>query len=259
MEFFETYYYANVIHNILKDPFSYIRSLHDWHEDQAAEIFLPPFPKWSVLHSFAFFIIEGLIVEVIEDHVPQEKLWIEHAFAHHGIKAESFESWLNETNTDSSDINAVYDYHNELRLSGSFEELLTHLANEVFFLLFPNRSLLARLNEYVAGIVSYISVEDLDGEQIRLLNKDGTPARAPIPAWVRRAVFFRDRGRCASCSTDLSGLVSLQKQQHFDHIVPLAIGGINDVTNIQLLCDACNLSKGKKNLTVSNLYEPWYA
>ena len=36
------------------------------------------------------------------------------------------------------------------------------------------------------------------------------------------------------------------------------LGGINDVTNIQLLCEACNLSKGKKALPVSNLYEPWY-
>lgn len=258
IEFFETYYYANVIHNILIDTSAFMRSLHEWHENQAAALLLPPFQKWSVLHNFSYFIIEGLIHEAMEEAPKSKQLWIEHALAYHNIQAISFQEWLTETNRNRNDINAVHDYHCELMLSGQFEELVTHLANEVFFLLFPNRSLVARLNAYVAGIVSLICVEDLEEEQLQLLCKDGVPARASIPSWVRRAVFFRDRGRCACCSKDLSGIVSLDAIEHFDHIIPLALGGINDVTNIQLLCEACNLSKGKKALPVSNLYEPWY-
>jgi hypothetical protein len=259
IEFFETYYYANVIHNVLKDTSAFMRSLHEWHEDQAASLFLPPFQKWSVLHSFSYFIIEGLIHEAMEEAPKSEKLWIEHALSYHNIEATFFQEWLTETNRDRGDIDAVYDYHCELKLTGVFEELVIHLANEVFFLLFPNRALLARLNGYVAGIVDTICMDDLCEEQLSFLSKDGVPARASIPTWVRRAVFFRDRGQCACCSRDLSGLISLGATEHFDHIIPLALGGINDVTNIQLLCESCNLAKGKKELPVSNLYEPWYS
>jgi hypothetical protein len=51
MQFFETYYYANVIHNVLSEPFAYLRHLNDWHENIQEELFTAPFSKWSVLHS----------------------------------------------------------------------------------------------------------------------------------------------------------------------------------------------------------------
>ena len=49
------------------------------------------------------------------------------------------------------------------------------------------------------------------------------------------------RGRCAVCGDNL------KKGRHVDHIVPLAKGGSNDITNIQLLCPPCNLSKNAKD------------
>ena len=79
-----------------------------------------------------------------------------------------------------------------------------------------------------------------------------------IPDWVRRAVFFRDRGMCVTCGIDLSGLGSIWSDEHFDHIVPLASGGLNDITNIQLLCAGCNLKKGGRNTLTSTSYEDWY-
>lgn len=136
IEFFETYYYANVIHNILIDTSAFMRSLHEWHENQATAILLPPFQKWSILHNFSYFIIEGLIHETMEELPKSKQLWIEHALVYHKIQAISFQEWLTETNRNRNDINAVHDYHCELMLSGQFEELVTHLANEVFFLLF---------------------------------------------------------------------------------------------------------------------------
>lgn len=48
----------------------------------------------------------------------------------------------------------------------------------------------------------------------------------------------KQRNRCAACRK------SLTDGYHVDHIVPLARGGSNDIGNIQLLCAACNLSKG---------------
>ncbi len=49
------------------------------------------------------------------------------------------------------------------------------------------------------------------------------------------------RGRCAVCAA------SLKAGYHIDHVQPLALGGSNDRTNLQLLCPPCNLSKGPKD------------
>ena len=44
---------------------------------------------------------------------------------------------------------------------------------------------------------------------------------------------------------------------HFDHIVPLEQGGINDVCNMQLSCKICNLQKHTSALT-NNYYQMPY-
>ncbi|MBV4522630.1 HNH endonuclease [Pseudomonas sp. SWRI74] len=64
--------------------------------------------------------------------------------------------------------------------------------------------------------------------------------RVTIPKWVRRAVFYRDRGRCVLCDKDLFGQINLENHKNYDHIVPLAKHGLNDTSNIQLLCKECN-------------------
>lgn len=50
------------------------------------------------------------------------------------------------------------------------------------------------------------------------------------------------RNRCARCRESLK-----DKKVHIDHIMPLALGGSNDRTNIQLLCAHCNISKGARD------------
>ena len=42
--------------------------------------------------------------------------------------------------------------------------------------------------------------------------------------------------------------------ERYDHIVPLASHGANDVTNLQLLCEECNLKKSARSEPVSSLY-----
>ncbi|MGB7414296.1 MAG: HNH endonuclease [Thermosynechococcaceae cyanobacterium] len=60
--------------------------------------------------------------------------------------------------------------------------------------------------------------------------------RIPIPADVRHYVLTRDGHQCQSCS-----------QSHVllevDHIIPLAKGGPNDISNLHTLCQRCNREK----------------
>lgn len=62
--------------------------------------------------------------------------------------------------------------------------------------------------------------------------------RIPIPPEVRNYVFERDNYQCKSC-----GKTQLDTQLQIDHIIPLARGGQNDISNLQTLCRSCNLKK----------------
>ena len=55
-----------------------------------------------------------------------------------------------------------------------------------------------------------------------------------------------------------SGTLNIGNSGNYDHIVPLAKGGLNDVTNLQLLCSTCNLSKAGTEILTSDQYEAWY-
>lgn len=67
--------------------------------------------------------------------------------------------------------------------------------------------------------------------------------RERIPEWAKKALYARDRGCCARCSAPL--VLELKNDSSIDHIVPLALGGCNDLVNLQLLCETCNLQKGR--------------
>ncbi|WP_448601928.1 HNH endonuclease [Thermoleptolyngbya sp.] len=62
--------------------------------------------------------------------------------------------------------------------------------------------------------------------------------RIRIPSEVRRYVMERDRHQCNHC-----GAGSEQAELTVDHIIPLAQGGANDLSNLQVLCRRCNSTK----------------
>jgi 5-methylcytosine-specific restriction endonuclease McrA len=55
---------------------------------------------------------------------------------------------------------------------------------------------------------------------------------------VREYVFERDRYQCQGCFQPFP----IQFLQ-VDHIIPLKLGGSNDISNLQTLCQTCNLQK----------------
>lgn len=109
-----------------------------------------------------------------------------------------------------------------------------------------NRS---RLNAYMRDWRS------INIEKVRKSNRDSAKRRAHKRAayrHMRRAAgkFSYDvipelmklqKGLCACCRKPFSSLVEV------DHITPIALGGTNERSNLQLLCRFCNRSKGAKH------------
>jgi hypothetical protein len=265
--YYNTYYFANLVDDLLLNRWGYLRALDELFRDEGYLTFIKPFPKYSALHKFTEFIVEMVFDEGMDsEHIKstmqsgEPQLLINHAYNFYNIEHTTFSGWLSghETAITQPIEDQLYDYYLNLHLEQPYEDLMKQITDEVFFIMFMNRQVLLNLNNLVSSYISDIIADsDLD-EDLRYFERDGVLKRKTIPVWVRRAIYYRDRGACAICRKDISGLVNISNQKNFDHIVPLALGGMNDVTNIQLLCDTCNKKKGKRNRDTSSRYERWY-
>jgi 5-methylcytosine-specific restriction endonuclease McrA len=65
--------------------------------------------------------------------------------------------------------------------------------------------------------------------------------RIRIPLEVRKYVYQRDNYRCQGCCETAN-----ETHLTIDHIIPLARGGTNDISNLQTLCLKCNQQKKDK-------------
>jgi hypothetical protein len=111
-----------------------------------------------------------------------------------------------------------------------------------FHVLFADRNFIFALQQRLRDIVKDRGPALLGNR----LGGQGRIKRVYVPTWLKKALFFRDRGECQKCGKDISGLRSPFDKLHLDHIVPLADYGNNDPTNFQLICSKCNQSKGAK-------------
>lgn len=281
VSFYETYYFALCIRNILNDKFAYLRLLNDFYGDGSHLAYAAPFPRYSAFHSFLDFVISDLMTEntldckldILQDTFDQLKrlpsalddakpeiLPIEHALRHYEIQHISFAEWLAKNGKEFLDArdDDVSSYLDELAQNEVVQTLQEQAVRETFYLLFGNRHLLLLFNLMMAEQMAETVVREIEPEHARYFRKDGILRRVKIPAWVKKPVFFRDRGLCGNCGVDLSGTVNIWSEANYDHIVPLANGGLNDVTNIQLLCERCNKKKKDGDAATSSTYEDWY-
>ncbi len=144
---------------------------------------------------------------------------------------------VSEDEYDYLDVAAQYTEYLEER----YYDVVESIKRKVLYLLFQNRTFLMKFNIFMSDVIP------------------GKSERKNMPQWVKRAVFYRDNGKCVMCQKDLSGLIDVEEEyeKQFDHIVPLEEGGLNDIFNIQLMCSCCNQKKGIQTYT-SNVYRFLY-
>ena len=141
---------------------------------------------------------------------------------------EKMEDWIakNITPDEFEALDVATQYTNYLE--DNYYDVIDCIKNEVVYLLFQNREFLMHFNIFMSDVLP------------------GKSDRKNVPLWVKRAVKYRDRCKCVMCQKDLSGIMDIEEQyeNQYDHIVPLEDGGLNDVSNMQLMCSKCNKEKG---------------
>ncbi len=173
-----------------------------------------------------------------EENIDEWKL----IFSEYSVKLEF--PYCNFNTSEEND--CVFDWflNNEL----SFKKLFAIISKEIVHILFSNKNFLFTFNKLARNDFNKIPKE--------LLTDKGTIKRTSIPKWVKKAVFYRDHGRCVFCNKDLTGVFSVMPTSNYDHIIPLDKYGFNDICNIQLACENCNKSKGTKEDIPIYKYEP---
>ncbi|SEL31519.1 HNH endonuclease [Paenibacillus sp. OK003] len=241
----------------------------DYHEvDVFPKAFKPH--RWTLLHDYISELYKFQLYYPIDKHEPYEviesliDLFNTYCPDNPEFKKYSYQyseyivDKRNSVVKDKEGNGVDYRIIDELgyNFCSAFENsIIDIVVDDVFTVLFQSKNFLRQFNMAVSEIIIKTKKED----KPEILKSDGVIKRCSTNlAWLRKGVFYRDKGRCQECGKDVTGLLNLENTFHIDHIVPLTMGGTNDPTNFQLLCDSCNLSKGAKTNNTFDIDSPFW-
>ena len=96
------------------------------------------------------------------------------------------------------------------------------------------------------AILKSLPKEILTQEELKEINR-----RRNIKDTTRYSVLERAGFKCQCC-----GIKPLKNNDvilHIDHIIPYSLGGSDNIDNLQVLCDKCNISKRNKFIINHNV------
>lgn len=243
----DIYYVCQVVDSVTRDPLSFLRNIEDIFGDMASTSLVRPYPKWTCLHMF----IEALVSELIFEDIRKADKKISAYWVQSLIKSNSMRIPTNIEVPVFGTADSYFEWLADHNLIGDLSEVI---AKQVFHVTFSNRGLLRNfslmLGDYVSETAATFSPDSFSSR--------GSLLRKPIPIWAKNAVFHRDKGRCVICGCDLTKVISQKPEQQYDHILPISLGGMNCVSNLQLMCDKCNRKKSNNSSITSHNYEVWY-
>jgi hypothetical protein len=195
--------------------------------------------QWTLLHRF-------IQIYYIEEWYYSYRKWDDFT-----TYTENFLNQHNISYRKEENINSDYDWYLYNQVINASNQVI----HETFCILFEDRELMRLFSLLVAEPVSKLLINKYP----EFLKKDGQFKRySNWNQWLRTALFHRENGCCSICKTNLTGIFSIEEKLHIDHIVPISKGGTNDPTNLQILCEECNLKKGNRNTNTGVLrYIPW--
>jgi hypothetical protein len=243
--FSESYSYADKVRKaIFEDDF--LIDPIDVASDLDKQILKPQ--KWSLLHDYIDYVVRddlrfyfggpgwdyeciNPVFSMLDSH-GVEYLTLEQYIEEHFRDDETGETIVvTEDHREKYDCEYALFYLQDIVLV----RLPFMIVPEVFTLLFSDREAMKAFNLKVA--------ETLGARTHRCTY---------WPKWLERALFCREKGLCALCKADLTSLHHVNGKLAIDHIVPIALNGVNDPTNLQILCEACNGQKSGKDVVTSN-------
>lgn len=230
-----------------------------WHREETLTC-LTKYSKISLLH---YYIYCTIVVHYRRDYrknndfVDEGRIeYIEDGLSTYEISYQSFSHYNLEYASETEDEPLGEQFYRWFcSQEPAFMRLWEHITEEVFHLLFSDRQFLLTFNKSLA---EYLQSGEVGIPEQYLAAEGYLKRRKNFPEWLKKAVFFRDRGRCVFCHADLSGLLNTDFKRHLDHIVPLYLWGTNDPCNIQLTCESCNLKKSKLPGVTSPKYVPYW-
>ena len=224
----------------LYDRFDYFEEFVNYSENTFLSNIHKP-KKYSLLHIF----LENISYESLEDALtsipPSEMIEeIDHFMKYTGIPKPN---WFSDIDNPR--------HQNELLEIG--KKVAYYEAKVAFEILFRDKEFLLNFQLRVKDVIA-----NKINKNLPIFNKNGNLKRVTIPAWLKKAIFYRDKGTCQLCRKDISGQFNHYNELNYDHLLPLGAGGTNDSTNFILLCRECNQKKKAKIIKFENKEEFWF-